>query len=54
MTAVPDLSIIIPAYQEAEVIESSLEAIADYLDSHDMGNVEIVVVVADSPDGTAR
>jgi dolichyl-phosphate beta-glucosyltransferase len=48
-----DLSIIIPAYQEAEVIESTLDTLADYLKNHNMGTVEVVVVVADSPDGTS-
>lgn len=48
-----DLSIVIPAYQEAEVIESTLETLASYLKQHRMGVVEVVVVVADSPDGTA-
>lgn len=53
-TSNPDLSIIIPAYQEANIIESSLDALADYLADHDLGTVEVVVVVADSPDGTAK
>ena len=53
MTEIPDLSIVIPAYQEAEVIESTLDRLAQYLNHHPMGSVEVVVVVADSPDGTA-
>lgn len=50
----PDLSIVIPAYQEAPVIESSLTTLADYLQEHRLGQVEVIVVVADSPDGTAE
>ena len=50
----PDLSIVIPAYQEAEVIESSLITLADYLKEHSLGKVEVIVVTADSPDGTAE
>lgn len=49
----PDLSIVIPAYQEALVIKSSLKTLADYLGEHHLGEVEVIVVVADSPDGTA-
>lgn len=47
-----DLSIIIPSYQEAMIIGKSLTTLAKWLDSHDYGTVEVVVVVADSPDGT--
>ena len=55
MTAVPiDLSIIIPAYMEAELIADALATLADYLNHHDYGNVEVLVVVADSPDGTIK
>jgi dolichyl-phosphate beta-glucosyltransferase len=49
-----DLSIIIPAYQEASVITTTLRALASWLDEHDYGHIEVVVVVADSPDGTAE
>ena len=49
-----DLSIIVPSYMEARAIESTLEQLAAYLATHDFGSVEVVVVVADSPDGTAR
>ena len=49
----PDLSIIIPAYQEADIIESSLVTLSDYLKEHNLGKVEVIVVTADSPDGTA-
>ena len=53
MSKAVDLSIIIPAYQEAQIIESTLDTLAGYLKTHDIGNVEVIVVVADSPDGTA-
>jgi len=49
-----DLSIVIPAYQEAGVITGTLERLSEWLDSHDYGEVEVVVVVAESPDGTAE
>jgi dolichyl-phosphate beta-glucosyltransferase len=48
------LSIIIPAYQEAARIEASLERLADYLQQHHHTDVEVIVVVATSPDGTAK
>jgi glycosyltransferase involved in cell wall biosynthesis len=51
----PDLSIVIPAYQEASLIAASLARLAGYLAAHaELGRVEVIVVVADSPDGTAR
>lgn len=53
MSARPDLSIIIPAYQEASIIESTLDALALYLKQKPLGEVEVLVVVASSPDGTA-
>jgi dolichyl-phosphate beta-glucosyltransferase len=49
-----DLSIIIPAYKEAGLIVDSLTRLADWLDSHMYGNVEIIVVTAESSDGTAK
>jgi dolichyl-phosphate beta-glucosyltransferase len=49
---VPDLSIIIPAYQEAALIQSSLGSLAKWLETHDYGTVEVIVPVAESPDGT--
>ncbi len=50
----PDLSIIIPAYQEAAIIRGSLRALSSWLKKHDYGVVEVIVVVAESPDGTAK
>jgi len=55
MTPEPvDLSIIIPAYMEALHIAGALAELAAFLDSRDYGTVEVLVVVADSPDGTAN
>lgn len=51
MTEVIDLSIIIPAYREADTIELHLEELADYLKDHDYGRVE-VLVMAQSEDDT--
>jgi dolichyl-phosphate beta-glucosyltransferase len=48
-----DLSIVIPAYQEAALITPTLKTLARWLNDHDYGKIEVVVVVADSPDGTA-
>lgn len=47
-----NLSIIIPAYQEALRIPRSLVALAAFLRSRDFGAVEVIVVVSPSPDGT--
>lgn len=49
-----DLSIIIPAYMEAARIGDTLERLASFLKSRDYGEVEVVVVVAESPDGTLK
>src|SRR5262249_22022378 len=49
----PDLTIIIPAYMEAVGIAGSLEKLSAFINSRDYGVVEVVVVVPDSPDGTA-
>jgi dolichyl-phosphate beta-glucosyltransferase len=49
-----DLSIIIPAYMEATNIADSLATLATWLKDHDYGAVEVLVVAADSPDGTAK
>jgi dolichyl-phosphate beta-glucosyltransferase len=54
MTAPIDLSIILPAYMEAQGIARTLDRLAAFLDSHDYGEVEVLIVVANSPDGTAR
>lgn len=48
-----DLSIIIPAYMEAQGIAETLDRLAAFLETHEYGEVEVLVVVADSPDGTA-
>ncbi len=50
----PELSIIIPAYQEAARIEHTLETLAAYLKGHKYDDTEVLVVSADSPDGTAE
>lgn len=51
----PDLSIVIPAYQEAALIVASLSRLAAYLAGHpELGRVEVIVVVAESSDGTAQ
>ncbi|HSX41509.1 MAG TPA: glycosyltransferase [Candidatus Saccharimonadales bacterium] len=47
------LSIIIPAFQEAIRIEKTLEELAAYMHKHEYADTEVVVVTADSPDGTA-
>jgi dolichyl-phosphate beta-glucosyltransferase len=39
---------------EAAGISDSLERLAKFLKEHNYGTVEVVVVVADSPDGTAK
>jgi dolichyl-phosphate beta-glucosyltransferase len=54
MTPAIDLSIIIPAYMEADRISGSLGRLADFLATRDYGTVEVLVVTAESPDGTAK
>jgi dolichyl-phosphate beta-glucosyltransferase len=55
MTARPiDLSIIIPAYMEAGRIAGILQELATFLETRQYGEVEVLVVTADSPDGTAK
>jgi dolichyl-phosphate beta-glucosyltransferase len=49
-----DLSIIIPAYMEAAGIAGALEELAAFLKTRDYGEVEVLVVIPDSPDGTAK
>lgn len=53
MTGPVDLSIILPSYMEAQGIAQTLDRLAMFLKDHDYGAVEVLVVVADSPDGTA-
>lgn len=48
----PRLSIVIPAYQEALRIEPALEELATYLKTNHLDEAEVLLVVADSPDGT--
>ncbi len=45
-----DLSIIIPAYHEADRIGQSLETLATYLRGHDYGEVEVVVIASGGPE----
>lgn len=47
-----DLSIIIPAYHEADRIGGTLHTIAQFLSAHDLGQVE-VLVLAQTDDDTA-
>lgn len=55
MTEPIDLSIILPAYMEAQGIAQTLDRLAEFLNTHAYdGGVEVLVVVANSPDGTAR
>ena len=53
-SSVIDLSIIIPAYMEADRISDALTELATFLDSRQYGNVEVLVITADSQDGTAK
>ena len=54
MTAPPNLSIVIPAYNEEQRLPPTLSAIRAYLDgSDDQSNAEILVVDDGSRDGTA-
>ena len=46
------LNIIIPAYQEANRLGSTLEQLSRFLTENGLGTVEVLVVAADSPDGT--
>ena len=54
MSSAIDLSIIIPAYMEAPGIAHSLQQLAAFLATRDYGEVEVLVVVAESVDGTAE
>jgi dolichyl-phosphate beta-glucosyltransferase len=49
-----DLSIVIPAYNEARRIGVSLATLSDHLRAHDLGSVEVLVVVARGHDRTAE
>lgn len=51
--AEPDVSVVVPCYQEAERIVASLEAIRRHLDSCFAGRWEVVIVDDGSTDGTA-
>ena len=53
MTVVPDLSVVIPAYNEAQRLPRTLERILAYLDAR-AGSYELVVVDDGSSDGTAE
>jgi len=48
-----DLSIVVPAYNEGRRIGVSLATLADHLKAHDLGAVEVLVVVARGHDHTA-
>jgi len=50
-----ELSIVIPAYNEARRIGVTLETLSDHLQAHheDLGTVEVIVVVARGHDRTA-
>ncbi|HUC20606.1 MAG TPA: glycosyltransferase [Candidatus Polarisedimenticolaceae bacterium] len=50
----PVLSIIIPAYQEAARIQSTLTQLGEFLDFHRYHDVEVLVVVANGTDKTAE
>lgn len=50
----PDLTIIIPAYREADRIGQSLDKLATFLRERKYGTVEVVVVAADGGDDTAK
>lgn len=49
----PELSIVIPTYNEAGRIESTLNELAKYIKSEKL-NAEVLIVDAESPDGTAK
>lgn len=49
------LTIVVPAYHEAELIASSLKKLANAIDAHlDATTTEVIVVAADSDDNTAN
>src|SRR5688572_20390378 len=47
------LSIIIPAKNEAKRISKTLDELADYLKAHDLADAEVLVVTGKSTDDTA-
>lgn len=49
-----NLSIVIPAYREAPVIQTTLRSLSAWLKDHDYGEVEVIVVAADGGDRTAE
>lgn len=49
----PELSIVIPTYNEAGRIESTLDQLSEYLSKEKL-NAEVLVVDAQSPDGTSK
>lgn len=50
-----DLSLIIPAYREAEIIGDTLKKVAEFIKKNpQLGTVEVLVVVANSTDDTAK
>lgn len=54
MSSPIDLTIIIPAYREADRIADVLKTLSEFLNSRNYGEVEVMVVAADSPDGTIK
>ena len=53
-TAVPSLSLVIPAYNESRRISASLRSIGRYLETSAFDPVEVIVVDDGSRDGTAE
>lgn len=54
-SASPQFSIVIPAFEEEAIIETSFEKVRNYLEEQNvLDSTEIVVVVADSKDATAQ
>jgi len=45
-------TLVIPAYNEANRLGSTLDQLSRFLEENGPGDVEVLVVVADSPDGT--